>query len=278
MEVEGVVFDMDGVLRIGSKIVNGAENILETLSKRGIKTMIVTNECRYSVSELKEELHELGLLVPKNCQFYTAALSAKDYLEKKITRFPEEKFRITVVGELGLYSAISKLSRYNNFRLEEEYEDYMENDRKYIIVGTVNKIKFGHLNKILEWYRNGAKIITTCVDTTDPSSKGDFNLGMPKHMLHMVDYNIKTKSYSTGKPHPIHKEKIMKCMEINDENKVMFIGDTIYSDIRLAEESGFRSCLVLTGNSSRDTLKSYVTEPDHVINNLDELKEILSLN
>jgi ribonucleotide monophosphatase NagD (HAD superfamily) len=67
-------------------------------------------------------------------------------------------------------------------------------------------------------------------------------------------------------------------MEINDENKIMFIGDTIYSDIRLAEESGFRSCLVLTGNSSRDTLKSYVTEPDHVINNLEELKEILSLN
>jgi len=277
MEVEGVVFDMDGVLRIGSKIVSGAENILETLSKRGIKTMIVTNECRYSVSELKEELHELGLLVPKNCQFYTAALSAKDYLEKKITRFPEEKFRITVVGELGLYSAISKLSRYNDFRLEEEYEDYMENDRKYIVVGTVNKIKFGHLNKILEWYRNGAKIITTCVDTTDPSSKGDFNLGMPKHMLHMVDYNIKTKSYSTGKPHPIHKEKIMKSLEIMDENKIMFIGDTIYSDIRLAEESGFRSCLVLTGNSSRDTLKSYVTEPDHVINNLEELQKILNI-
>ena len=278
MEVEGVVFDMDGVLRIGSKIVSGAENILETLSKRGIKTMIVTNECRYSVSELKEELHELGLLVHKNCEFYTAALSAKDYLEKKIKRFPDEKFRITIVGELGLYSAISKLSKYKNFRLEEEYEDYMENDRKYIVVGTVNKIKFGHLNKILEWYRNGAKIITTCVDTTDPSSKGDYNLGMPKHMLHIVDYNIKTKSYSTGKPHPIHKENIMKCMEINDENKIMFIGDTIYSDIRLAEESGFRSCLVLTGNSSRDTLKSYVTEPDHVINNLEELKEILSLN
>ena len=52
----------------------------------------------------------------------------------------------------------------------------------------------------------------------------------------MVNYNVKTKSYSTGKPHPIHKEKIMETLEIDNPNEILFIGDTIYSDIRLAEE------------------------------------------
>ncbi len=47
------------------------------------------------------------------------------------------------------------------------------------------------LNKIWNCVAAGGKIIITCPDTTDPSSKGDFNLGMPNHMLHMIGYKNK---------------------------------------------------------------------------------------
>ena len=50
------VFDLDGVLRIGKDIIKGSEYLLKHLKERGIKTMILTNECRYSVDELKDEL------------------------------------------------------------------------------------------------------------------------------------------------------------------------------------------------------------------------------
>ena len=80
--IEAVVFDMDGVLRIGNKIINNAQEVLETLIENNIKTMIVTNECRYTVNELKDDLNELGLTIPEECHFYTAGLSARDYLEK----------------------------------------------------------------------------------------------------------------------------------------------------------------------------------------------------
>jgi NagD protein len=228
--------------------------------------MIITNECRYTVDELKEDLEELGLIIPNNCYFYTAGLSAKDYLEEKLNRFKNKKIIVGIVGELGLYTVINSLNNYSNFILKDFLDnDYIINNNTtlYLIIGTVNKIKINHLNKILKWVKKGAKIITTCIDTCDPSSKGDFTLGMASHMLHMVGYNLKTKSYSTGKPHPMFKKKIL------------FVGDTIYTDIRLAEESGFKSCLVLSGNSNIDTLKSYVTEPDYVINNISELFNIL---
>ena len=55
----------------------------------------------------------------------------------------------------------------------------------------------------------------------------------------------------------------------------MFVGDTIYTDIKLAEESGFKSCLVLSGNSKIDTIKSYITEPDYVIDDISKLIEII---
>ena len=85
--IKAVVFDMDGVLRIGNKLIENVENVLVDLDKKNIKTMIVTNECRYTVDELKEDLEDLGLLIPKSCGFYTAGLSVRDYLEKKYFLF-----------------------------------------------------------------------------------------------------------------------------------------------------------------------------------------------
>ena len=151
----------------------------------------------------------------------------------------------------------------------------------FLVIGTVNKIKINHLDKILKWVKQGAKVITTCMDACDPSSKGDFTLGMPNHMLHMVGYNIKTKPYSTGKPHPIFKDVIINSLsKQNDiqETDILFVGDTIYTDIRLAEESGFKSCLVLSGNSNSDTPQSYINEPDFIVQNVVELQTMFQQN
>lgn len=276
--IKAVVFDMDGVLRIGDRILPFAKNILDKLEKRNIKTMIVTNECRYSVDELREDLEDMGLIVPNSCGFFTAALSAKEYFEKKILKSPDKKFNIGIVGELGLFLAINELKKYKNFNLIETLDN--ESNNLYLVIGAVNRIKINYLNKILKWIKAGAKILTTCSDACDPASKGDFILGMPNHMLHMVGYNIKTKSYSTGKPNPLFKNKIMKFFNRDEEilaNEILFVGDTIYTDIQLAEESDFKSCLVLSGNSNIDTIKSYINEPDYIIESVKNLYKLFNL-
>lgn len=278
-KINAVVFDMDGVLRIGNKLIKDTENILVNLQKQNIKTCIVTNECRYTVSELKNDLEEMGLIIPPNQYFYTAALSAKDYLKTKIIRFPTSKFVLGIVGELGLYETINQLTQYENVFIKDVLDPHTihDIDKLYIIIGTVNTIKIKHLRKILNWINLGAKVITTCKDTSDPSSKGDFNLGMPSHMLHMTGYNKKMKSYSTGKPHPIHKQKIQEYLDM-DPKHILFVGDTIHTDICLAEESGYQSCLVLSGNSNQNTLRSYVTEPDFILNDITELENHILLH
>ena len=59
--IRAVVFDMDGVLRIGNTKLDGSERIFNKLAKADIKSMIVTNECRYTVKELKDDLYEMGV-------------------------------------------------------------------------------------------------------------------------------------------------------------------------------------------------------------------------
>lgn len=272
------VFDLDGVLRIGKDPVPGTEMTLKHLDERGVKTMIVTNECRYSVSELREELDDIGVHVPTSTVVYTAACAARDYLETKLKRSPDKKFKVCVMGEIGLVETITELNTYSNFTYDCRLNDEADRDKKlYVVLGTVNTIKKMYLERLLEWIKRGAGIITTCGDLSDPSSKGDFNLIMPSHTLHLISYNSskKVRSYSTGKPNPRVGRYIHESLGIEDPEEILFIGDTIYTDIKMAEESGFKSCLVLSGNTNRNTMKAYVIEPDHVLDDVTQLNNIL---
>lgn len=240
--------------------------------------MILTNECRYTIDDLKDELSEIGMIIPDETIIYTAACAARDYLKDKLERFPNKNFKIFVIGELGLYETIMELQTYNNFISNLNYEKEA-NSELYVVLGTVDRIKINHLNKLLKLVNLGAKIITTCKDISDPASKGDFNLGMPMHMLHMIGFNVNRKihSYSTGKPNPRIGKYIYKCVSsvVSNPNEILFIGDTIYTDIQLAEECGFHSCLVLSGNTKKNTINMYTIDPDFILENINKLNDIL---
>ena len=58
-------------------------------------------------------------------------------------------------------------------------------------------------------------------------------------------------------------------------SEILFVGDTLYTDIRLAEESGFKSALVLTGNTKKDTYTNSVIETDFVIESIRDIPKLL---
>ena len=118
--IKAVVFDMDGVIRIGNKKIEGAETIFDQLNSKNIKTMIVTNECRYTVKELKDDLCEMGVSIPETTQIITPGLMIYEYLEKKILKYPKEQFYIGVIGENGLQVNINNLSKYHNVNISTE--------------------------------------------------------------------------------------------------------------------------------------------------------------
>lgn len=274
MKYDAVVFDMDGVLRIGEHPIKGANDIIEKLHNEGIKGMISTNECRYTTTELREDLLELGITIPDTWDIYTAATSVRDYLEEKLRKKPDKNISVGIIGERGLFETLNELSSYKNFKICDVPPKY--ETKLVLIIGTLNKIKITNLEKGLKWVKAGAKIITTCNDTTDPASKGDFNLGMPNHTMHLLKYNCNiSRSYSLGKPHPIHIKKINSVFPGIPNSKILFVGDSMLTDIQLAEENGLSSCLVLSGNTNKDTIKNYIVEADHIINSIINLFTVM---
>ena len=78
-----------------------------------------------------------------------------------------------------------------------------------------------------------AKLLLTCNDANDPSSKGDFNLGMPSHILHLLKYNFNVpRPYSLGKPHPIHVKKLIIILKVLIIKIYYLLGDTMLTDIQ----------------------------------------------
>lgn len=279
--MKNIVFDMDGVLRIGNSPVEGADKIIRYMQKKGIRGMISTNECRYTVAELRDDLSEMGIDIPEDWMIYTAGIAVRDYLEEKLKRWSNRKMIVGVIGERGLYETIQELNKYDNFCLVDQppdigcCKDEGEDFKLIIVIGTLNKIKICNLEKGLKWIKAGANVVTTCNDISDPSSKGDYTLGMPNHILHLLKFNANvSKPYSLGKPHPMHAKKIKEYFGVGGDD-ILFVGDTIYTDTQLAEENGFHSCIVLSGNTKRETLKNYVIEPDYVVGFVEEVIGVL---
>ena len=55
-------------------------------------------------------------------------------------------------------------------------------------------------------------------------------------------------------------------------DETIMIGDTMETDIRGATDLGFRSVLVLTGASTKETLKEYPFAPTYVVDSIADLR------
>jgi len=284
-KIKVIIFDMDGVLRIGNDIIDGAQNIIPDLkNKFNIDSVILTNECRYTNKYLSRNLNNLGVNLDKKTIIYTASNNVYNFFEKKIARNKKNIIELVCVGEEGLLYNVNKLDKYENIiihDLKEEEPKIRQDSTFYMVIGSVNKITIKLLQNIIKWSKFNPKVITTCEDNSDPSSKGDFTLGLPNHLLHLLKFNVKMDHYSLGKPNPIIKSNIMKKIEnrINKKIKpseILFIGDTIYTDIKLACESDFNSILVLSGNTKIQGLKNSIISPDFILDSVKDLGRIIN--
>lgn len=267
--IGGIVFDLDGVLRVGTKPVPGANEAIGALLERKIPFMICTNECRYTPNEIVSLLRSMNIAVPETTPIFTAALAIKLYLQHKIAR-GEENLMVGIVGEQGLHNVLSDgISQKYIF---DDPQSNTENQKRYLIVGTLNQTDPILLDKIRKWIHAGAVVITSCCDVSDPST--NTAIRMPNQLLQMCGYSA-SMAYSTGKPNPLWARAIRANFSPLPDKNILFVGDTLYTDIRLAEESGFRSALVLSGNSTRECLLDSVVSPDYVIDSVADVTALL---
>jgi len=277
---KSVIFDLDGVLRIGKKLIPGANEILQFLQDNNINHRIVTNECRYSNNELTQELLEIGLTNCKNTPIYTAGNSVCDYFDK--LRFNDhihsKDYHICIIGEKGLRDTLNQYSwdRDNIYIIKQPLPEIKEDislwKNKYLVIGTLTRFRVEEIIKCYQWINAGAKVLLTCPDAAEPSSRGDFDIILPKHIIHILKYNLKFEYETLGKPHSLIEEKLTECeSNIKNKKEILFVGDTLNTDIQLALNAGWSKCLVLSGNTNREIAETQQHTIEYIMKDVSEL-------
>ena len=64
--IKGILFDLDGVLYIGSHAIEGAVEAVKKIRNSGVLCRFVTNISTLSLSSLQQKINALGFSIPAN--------------------------------------------------------------------------------------------------------------------------------------------------------------------------------------------------------------------
>lgn len=97
----------------------------------------------------------------------------------------------------------------------------------------------------------------------------------PGAFINVVEQISKRKPIVLGKPGQVFSDFLKeRCGDVNDPKRVLFIGDTLGTDVKFGKISGYQTLVVLTGLTTRDDLVEELPEdetPDYYIDSIADL-------
>jgi NagD protein len=247
----GYLIDMDGVIYRGSEAIPGAAEFILYLQTAGIPFLFLTNNSGYMPLDVVVKLRKLNIETSEN-HVYTSAMATAEFVHKQRPRGTA-----FVIGEGGLLKALNDVG----YAISREHPDY-------VIVGEGRVLNFELVEQAHRMIANGARLLSTNSDTWCPTDSG------PRPgcgaIVALLESATGQKAYHVGKPNPFMMRAARKRIGLGTE-EVTMIGDTMDTDIRGATDLGFESILVLTGSSTRETLKLYPFTPTRVVESIAEL-------
>lgn len=251
------LFDIDGVIRLGDKIIDGSIELFEQINKNGGKSIFLTNNSTKSSHDYVQTFKDYGFKDVDETNFLTAldvtgefllsnhkndlifafgTKSFKNYLTSKglqITCNPDDKnIKVVIVG-------------YNN---EMTYQDVCD------------------VCKVLQ--TTNAEYYATNMDTICPVGFGFIpDCGA---ICDFIFSSTNKKPKFLGKPAPDMINLAVKQSGYKKEQAVM-IGDRLYTDIACGINAQVDTILVLTGEAKLSDLDSTPYKPTFVYNSVKDI-------
>jgi len=267
---EGVILDIDGVLKRGSKPILGAPETVNKLRELGLKVIFLSNLSTKSREEYVQTLRSIGINVwPEDLVLATSATA--DYVARH-----SKTRKVYVVGHEGL---MKELRRAGLILVNDPEE------AEFVVAGSPFDEK-GFVTEENRWKFTGAiraimlanaKFVAVNPDKLFPGSDGKPIPGTGT-FLGAIEAATGVKPLIIGKPSRLIYKVALDRLGTPPEKTIM-VGDQIYTDILPAKELGLTTVLVLTGITRRDDLEKMddVTKSkiDYVFNSVRALVKLV---
>ncbi len=250
-EKKGFICDMDGVIYHGNKILPGVREFIEWLHKEKKEYLFLTNNSGYTRVELNRKLARMGLDVPEE-RFYTSALATAAFLKEQ-----SPGCSVYVIGEAGLFNALYDAGIVMN-----------DVNPDYVVVGEGKTYSLDSITKATNLVLGGAKLIGANSDVSGPIENGI--APACGALTAPIEMATGTKAYYCGKPNPLMMRTGLRLLHCHSADAVM-VGDRMDTDVISGLESGMSTVLVLSGVSTRETLRTYAYRPTMVLDGVGDI-------
>ncbi|MGB4811011.1 MAG: TIGR01458 family HAD-type hydrolase [Methylophilaceae bacterium] len=255
VNVKGVLFDLEGVLYIGSKAIEGAIVAVNKIRANGILCRFVTNTSTLSLLNLQRKVNALGFTFPA-----TEIISAPQATLLYLRQQPNPICRLLLADDV-----------------KHDFKEFRQSDidANHIIIGDIgNAWTYELLNAVFNRLINGAKLIAIHKNKFWQTEHGlQMDIG---GFIAALEYVSGVKAMMIGKPSPDFFQIAIDEIGLKP-SEVIMIGDDIDSDVGGAQQAGLRGVLVKTGKYRQAYAEASVIKPDLLINSIADLPVALGL-
>lgn len=251
----GWLFDLDGTVYRGARLVPGAAETIATLRAAGRRVAFLSNKPIETREDYAGKLTGLGIPTHPEEVINSSLVLARHL----VTLDPHAP--VFVIGEPPLVAELEA----HGFEVRRDHRV------RWVVIAFDRTFDYAKLNTALQAVRAGARLIATNPDRTCPTEEGEIPdcAGMIAAVEAVTDQRVEV---IVGKPSPLMLEVALAALGLPAADCVI-VGDRLETDIVMGQRRGLGTVLVLSGITRADDARIAEIAPDLVIASIRELVE-----
>lgn len=253
--LKGILFDLDGVLYVGSRPIEGAIEAVAKIRASDISCRFVTNTSTLSLVSLQNKINALGFSIPAN-EIISAPQATLLYLQRQ-------------------HDPVCRLLLADDIRKDFARFRQSDTDVDYIVVGDIGTAwTYPLLNEVFNHLMQGAKLIAIHKNRFWQTEQGlQMDIGA---FIDGLEYASGTQAMIIGKPSADFFQIALDDMGIQAGDAAI-IGDDIDADVAGGQRAGLKGILVKTGKYRQAYVGASAVRPDIVIDSIADLPAVLGV-
>lgn len=280
--VDAFLFDCDGVIWMGDKLIDGVSQTLDFLRSHGKKVVFVTNNSSKSRRQYAIKFHSLGISVTED-EIFSSSFAAAMYL--KSIEFPQDK-KVYVVGGEGILEEL-QLAGFTGLGGPEDGKKWVElqETRFFKHDKSVGAVVVG-LDPYINYYK--LQYATLCIRENPGCLFIATNRDAVGHMTDLQEWpgagcmvaavcgSTQKEPVVVGKPSTFMMEFLLNKFHIATSRMCM-VGDRLDTDILFGQSAGCKTLLVFSGVTTLPTLQDPANNilPDYYTDKVSDLVQLL---
>ncbi len=250
-ETDAFLFDLDGTVYLDETPIGDVKGTLARLRAMQKRIVFLTNNSSKTEAEYRQKLARIGLWGEGDL-VYTSAMATAEYVA---ARFPHKRVYL-----LATDAVKEEFSR--TVPLVEEAPDV-------VILAYDTTLTFAKMKRFNEFLAGGAVFLATHPDAVCPTA----GVSMPDvgaFLQLFYTSSGRRPDLIVGKPGTAMGEGLERRLGI-PRARMCMTGDRMHTDIRFGNNCGMHTVLVLSGETTEETMKNFPDRPDLVLPDVNAL-------